>query len=1190
MKRQLVTRSMLTISLIAVILFLILPITASAENVDNATFVRKLAEVKSRFKDGEYFAGNDGTGANLTYSSPTVLCDGHNIYNGVACQTAGYCNPPCTCKCGTYYYGGYARAWQCWGFACQVGYDIFGVDPYAHWETHRDVNNVKAGDIIRFSWSASYLPHSIFVTKVDGDTVYYGQSNINGPCKIQWNCSKSKGDLQALVNNRTDAEFCVYHAPNNTCTTGIVPLEQNPPTFSNLRVTSISSAGYTITLNVADDSGISRVAFPTWTEPNGQDDIINPWPIGTLSGNTVTYTVRSSDHGNQRNCRYYTHIYIYDIYDNYTVKDISIFVPATQGVRMETPSERVLPNGEYIIANAGVANKTALSYLAVNGSNTSWTFSETNVETGYSSNGSVPECDVWSVYYNSAEQFYVIKQKNTNMALTVNHPDASNEGGNVIVSEYLEADDQFWKISYVNGNGYLIQSRGSSFALDVAGGGDTAGTNVQQWTSNGSNAQAWLFIPYNVGPIVFEGRYILLYAPNESYELDVVGDTGNIANGTNVQIWNDSASSRYNSFDLIYVTDGFYKLKHVASGKCLDVTNGSSNFGANVALHDDNGSLAQQWGITLNNGGYSLVSRVNGYALDLDNGNTSNGANVQVYPKLNNDHQRWSFVAAEHTVHYDLNGGSGGPEDQIKYYNNSLTLSETVPSKAGSRFAGWIDQYNDGMTYSPGDVYMADEDLYLTAKWEQYHNVTISYNANGGTDAPSSQTFTGTAPVISIQLPIREGYDFMGWSTSPNAVQEEFHPGDNYSGDSTTLYAVWQIKWFTLSFNSDGAGYYDSVIRAYGETAGTLPEPSKTGVVFTGWFTSDGTKITSTTVIRSNLSLTAHWSAPTKIKLPDSITIIEDEAFNGVNTSVFVIPSSVTTIGSKAFANNSNLSSIIIYSRTVTPNTDAFYNSPNVTIYSYEDTPIHYYATAKNIPFIPLISSSGWVRYSDVPVGATITEEKWTYTETTYSTNSSMSGWSPSGSDWQVSDSGVSKFVNFPSGFNTGHALYTKYNPANRKTASETSTIKTVLGDVTNAGYVYWHWTLEDRWVSDAANAGKALNVYISDKYGLDSDGYTYTRFNAFEVNDILRPVYGTNTSNNDIDLSGDGIYSTCHHSEYNLPEYVSHWWWIAEIQQQPYTVYEKVYTFSRDRESTTEIQPGDGITNVQHWVKYSFD
>lgn len=53
-------------------------------------------------------------------------------------------------------------------------------------------------------------------------------------------------------------------------------------------------------------------------------------------------------------------------------------------------------------------------------------------------------------------------------------------------------------------------------------------------------------------------------------------------------------------------------------------------------------------------------------------------------------------------------------------------------------------------------------------------------------------------------------------------------------------------------------------------------------------------------------------------------------------------------------------------------------------------------------------------------------------------------------------------------------------------------------------------------------------------------------------------------------------------------------WWWFRfEVYQQSYVDYEKVYTYSRpvvtDEESASEVSDGKGISDVQHWVKYSF-
>ncbi len=71
---------------------------------------------------------------------------------------------------------------------------------------------------------------------------------------------------------------------------------------------------------------------------------------------------------------------------------------------------------------------------------------------------------------------------------------------------------------------------------------------------------------------------------------------------------------------------------------------------------------------------------------------------------------------------------------------------------------------------------------------------TVSYDANGGNNAPSAQTKkSGEDLALSEQKPEREGYKFLGWAESKNATTAEYQPLDNYSKDEdATLYAVWQ--------------------------------------------------------------------------------------------------------------------------------------------------------------------------------------------------------------------------------------------------------------------------------------------------------------------------------------------------------------------------------------------------------------
>lgn len=77
---------------------------------------------------------------------------------------------------------------------------------------------------------------------------------------------------------------------------------------------------------------------------------------------------------------------------------------------------------------------------------------------------------------------------------------------------------------------------------------------------------------------------------------------------------------------------------------------------------------------------------------------------------------------------------------------------------------------------------------------------TVSYNANGGSGAPASQTKTyGKALTLSSQKPTRTGYTFKGWATSANSSTVSYQLGGTYTGNSNlTLYAVWAPSTLTV--------------------------------------------------------------------------------------------------------------------------------------------------------------------------------------------------------------------------------------------------------------------------------------------------------------------------------------------------------------------------------------------------------
>lgn len=89
-----------------------------------------------------------------------------------------------------------------------------------------------------------------------------------------------------------------------------VPDVDVPIPITNVQVTDISKAGYTISCTIDKEWDVSFVKFATHTQKNGMDDLV--WNVGTISGNIASYTVRTSDHNNETNTNYLTDIYAYD--------------------------------------------------------------------------------------------------------------------------------------------------------------------------------------------------------------------------------------------------------------------------------------------------------------------------------------------------------------------------------------------------------------------------------------------------------------------------------------------------------------------------------------------------------------------------------------------------------------------------------------------------------------------------------------------------------------------------------------------------------------------------------------------------------------------------------------------------------------------------------------------------------------
>lgn len=120
-----------------------------------------------------------------------------------------------------------------------------------------------------------------------------------------------------------------YSTVYNSYVTANVPStdDTQAPVISNVKVTDVSSAGYRVSCTVTDNVGVTRVAFPSWTDQNGQDDLV--WFDGTISGTTATAWIDVKNHNNEVGCTYTTHIYAFDAAGNQSSRGVVISVPIT---------------------------------------------------------------------------------------------------------------------------------------------------------------------------------------------------------------------------------------------------------------------------------------------------------------------------------------------------------------------------------------------------------------------------------------------------------------------------------------------------------------------------------------------------------------------------------------------------------------------------------------------------------------------------------------------------------------------------------------------------------------------------------------------------------------------------------------------------------------------------------------------
>lgn len=297
-----------------------------------------------------------------------------------------------------------------------------------------------------------------------------------------------------------------------------------------------------------------------------------------------------------------------------------------------------------------------------------------------------------------------------------------------------------------------------------------------------------------------------------------------------------------------------------------------------------------------------VKASADGTELHLDNGQFTIGADGKTVVKLYYDRKSYRLT---------LDAANGTPSaTEEKLYDLKITLP--TPEKQGYTFAGW---YN-GETLMEQQFRMPAEALTLTAHWTARDDTSYTVehydqNADGTYPAKPSRTeaLTGTtAAQVTAEAKALEHYHADEGNSSAvltgtvaadgSLVLKRYYARDTFAltfvngeqkdtdtkrwgaaivvpslkktgytlswdkaipaampTEDSTFTAVWTVKQYTLTFDTDGGSEIAPITQDYG-TAVTAPaDPTRTGYTFSGW-----DKAIPETMPAENTTITARWS------------------------------------------------------------------------------------------------------------------------------------------------------------------------------------------------------------------------------------------------------------------------------------------------------------------------------------------
>ena len=222
------------------------------------------------------------------------------------------------------------------------------------------------------------------------------------------------------------------------------------------------------------------------------------------------------------------------------------------------------------------------------------------------------------------------------------------------------------------------------------------------------------------------------------------------------------------------------------------------------------------------------------------------------------------------------------PNTAMSYTVEDLPLSVSDPSRPGYDFVGWTVTGGLTITDPVKGLEIPERttgNITLTARWSTAIEYTITYVLGGGTYAGAPSKYTVEDLPMTIDVPTRPGYNFLGWTAAGGEFTGSVGTDTGWTIPAVTtgdiqLTARWSTAIaYTITYELNG-GTHAQTPASYNVTQlpMAIADPARLGYNFLGWTVAytnpaipnvNGAKSWSIPVETTGaITLTAQWSAP----------------------------------------------------------------------------------------------------------------------------------------------------------------------------------------------------------------------------------------------------------------------------------------------------------------------------------------